>query len=271
MSKDHKTPRKAVSSEKAVGLTKPDRAGPKMLRTPLGFAEPARKRKPSPQASRHPLVKKEEEKVLVTLRQESLPLFDAPSSAAQEEEMPTPPVEVTFISSERKETTTKEKNTMAHIINHKPIDGKRNIERQAREQRTINQVLSGITLTIILGIVFVGALASTGGYILWRQIQDQSTTIADLESRTKMRIAEMELDLNAKDIELEKAHANVSKRVTEINTAFEVYCAEANKKISELHSANKKLERRLAAYAKKVEDQSDLISYYQSKRGVLFR
>lgn len=156
---------------------------------------------------------------------------------------------------------------MAKIINHKPLSGRKNIERQTKEQSTINQIIKGVTITLIIGILFVAALASVGGYALYKQIQDQSLTIAQLENNTQRRMAAMEEEilrtLQAKDRELELAFANSNRRITELNTNFETYQSDTKATIARLTSANRKLEQRLSAYQRRLDEQNDLITYYQ--------
>jgi len=58
-----------------------------------------------------------------------------------------------------------------------------NVQRQSREQKAVGSLLSGVAITLILGILLVAGLAGYGGYILSQQIKQQSSTISQLESR----------------------------------------------------------------------------------------
>lgn len=161
---------------------------------------------------------------------------------------------------------------------HRPIDGKRNIERQTREQRTVNQVLSGITLTIICGIVLVGALAGTGGYVLFKQINQQSVTISDLENNSNMRLAALEERLLIKHAELTEAFANSNRRIMELATNFEQYRNEttenlkkAQTNINTLYAENRRLKKQISSYERRLDEQNDLISLYEARRSRFFR
>ena len=78
------------------------------------------------------------------------------------------------------------------------------MERQIKEQNTISNVLNGIAVAMICGILLVAGLAGTGGYVLWKQIQGQSASIALLEDNTNARIADMQKDFISRQVELSK-------------------------------------------------------------------
>lgn len=62
-------------------------------------------------------------------------------------------------------------------------DFRRNADRQRREQRTTTTILSSAASLLIGSIILVAVLAGFGGYVLWKQIQSQSVTVAQLDSR----------------------------------------------------------------------------------------
>lgn len=153
---------------------------------------------------------------------------------------------------------------MPNNVIHTPIDGRKNIERQKREQRTVNQLLSGVSLIIIISVLMIGSLATAGGYVIYQTFQDQSVTIADLENNTKVRMAALEERLLAKDRELELAFANANRRITDLNTTFEEYRAAMVNDMKNLRNQNQSLERKLATYQQRLDEQNDLISQYQA-------
>lgn len=58
-----------------------------------------------------------------------------------------------------------------------------NVHRQSREQKAVGSILSGVAITLISLIVLVAFLAGLGGWVLWRQIQNQSVTVAQLDTK----------------------------------------------------------------------------------------
>jgi hypothetical protein len=64
-----------------------------------------------------------------------------------------------------------------------PIDYRANVERQAREQKSVGNVLAYLVYSLI-GLFVLGALlAGYGTYVLSKQIQAQSMTVSDLDQR----------------------------------------------------------------------------------------
>jgi hypothetical protein len=143
--------------------------------------------------------------------------------------------------------------------NPTPINGRTNIDRQAREQRMVNNMLNGVAIAVMCGILFVAALAGTGGYVLWRQIQDQSATISVLETNMKERINGLEDQLSAKDAELAKTLAASSVRLTNLQSEFEDYRSQTSQSIAQLSAANQRLEQKLLAQ-QKILAQNQLVA-----------
>jgi hypothetical protein len=63
------------------------------------------------------------------------------------------------------------------------VDYRGNIERQTREQKSIGGILNLIVYSLIGVFVLFVALAAYGAHDLSRQIQKQSITVSDLDSR----------------------------------------------------------------------------------------
>lgn len=59
----------------------------------------------------------------------------------------------------------------------------RNIDRQAREQKSMNTILSGVGLFLLVLILVFAGLATFGGYFMWNAIKDQRVTVAQMESK----------------------------------------------------------------------------------------
>lgn len=162
--------------------------------------------------------------------------------AASAKPEPANPVSRNFESSNREE-----KEPMANEIKTKPsrINTAESIRRQKREQRAVNSIISGVGLAFTCGILMVAALASLGGYVLYKQLRDQSATIALLEQNTKQRFFEVETDLIKRDTELAKNLEQTNLRLMNVTSSFEEYRSRTTEMLADLRSTNKSLERQL--------------------------
>ncbi|MDK3157179.1 hypothetical protein QPK87_11400 [Kamptonema cortianum] len=59
----------------------------------------------------------------------------------------------------------------------------RNVERQSKEQKSMNTILSGVGLFLLILVVLFGATAGFGGYVLWKEIQNQQVTVGRLDEK----------------------------------------------------------------------------------------
>jgi uncharacterized protein HemX len=96
------------------------------------------------------------------------------------------------------------------------LNVKRSIDRQRKEQRAVTSILSGVGLGLLLIIVSCATLSAFGGYVLWKQIQQQSVTVAQMEQKINKDLA----DLQARDAELasglESAGAQLAKQLSSL-------------------------------------------------------
>ena len=96
------------------------------------------------------------------------------------------------------------------------LNVKRSIDRQRKEQRAVTSILSGVGLVLLLIIGGCATLSAFGGYVLWKQIQQQSVTVAQMEQKLNKEIA----DLQARDAELssglESAGAQLAKQLSSL-------------------------------------------------------
>ena len=96
------------------------------------------------------------------------------------------------------------------------LNVKRSIDRQRKEQRAVTSILSGVGLGLLLIIVGCATLSAFGGYVLWKQIQQQSVTVAQMEQKINKDLAE----LQARDAELasglESAGAQLAKQLSSL-------------------------------------------------------
>lgn len=73
-------------------------------------------------------------------------------------------------------------------------DFRRNTDRQRREQKSVSTLLSGVAYALFGGILFVGLLAGFGGYILYKQIQNQAVTVAQVDAKVDQQVATLKTD-----------------------------------------------------------------------------
>jgi len=96
------------------------------------------------------------------------------------------------------------------------LNVKRSIDRQRKEQRAVTSILSGVGLGLLLIIVGCASLSAFGGYVLWKQIQQQSVTVAQMEQQLNQDLA----NLQARDAELasglESAGAQLAKQLSSL-------------------------------------------------------
>jgi hypothetical protein len=143
-------------------------------------------------------------------------------------------------------STNQEKAPMdpTSIRTPRPI-AKDNIKRQKREQSTINSLLNGIGLAFTCGILIVAALASLGGYVLYKQLSDQSASLALLEQNTKQRFFEMETDLIKRDTELARNLEQTNLRLLNMTASFEEFRSQSMEMLADLRANNKALAKQL--------------------------
>jgi hypothetical protein len=144
--------------------------------------------------------------------------------------------------------------------NPTPITASRSIDRQLKEQKAVSSLLHGAGLALVCTILFFAGLASLGGYVLYRQMQDQSATLALLEQNTKQRMFEMEMDLIKRDNDLAKNLEQANLRVTALTSQFEEYRYQTTQTLAELRSRNRELEKQLSLNQRKLSDQQSILA-----------
>lgn len=191
----------------------------------------------------------------VTQEAPPAPLPPSAAEAGGDDSMTPVAIDADFIHQPRKEPTMA--NTPPHPT---PISARRSIDRQVREQHALTTLLHGAGLALVSTILVVAGLAALGGYVLYKQLQDQSATIALLEQNTKQRMFEMEMDLTRRDTELAKNLEQSNLRLTALTSQFEQHRYQTTQTLSELRARNRELERQLSLYQKKVNDQQSIIA-----------
>ena len=91
-------------------------------------------------------------------------------------------------SSEPKPST--QSNPMPTLSPNPTIsDFRKNTDRQRREQKSVTSLISGVAYALIGGILLVAILAGFGGYVLWKQIQSQAVTVAQVNAKIDEQVA----------------------------------------------------------------------------------
>ena len=202
----------------------------------------------------------------VRLNPASAPLestSDASPAANEKPENPAPSLSPTTTT--REERPAMSTNTPNPGSNPAPIRTG-SIERQIKEQKTVSNVLNGMALALICGILLVTALAGTGGYVLWKQLQDQSASLAVLEQNTKDRMFDLKAEMVANDADLAKVQEQSNLRLVELTTQFESYRSESAQILAELKASNRSMERSLSLYQKKTQDQDVQLAQLRRNR-----
>jgi hypothetical protein len=140
-----------------------------------------------------------------------------------------------------------------------------NLDRQRKEQNAVNTLLQGVGLTLLSIILFTAALASLGGYVLWKQIQDQSASLALLESNTKDRLDSLGKELRNADSELVLGQEQASMNLLKLQTQFEQYRSDSQKQLADLKASNDSLEKSISYYRTRLNEQQQTITQLQAK------
>ncbi|MDZ4788293.1 MAG: hypothetical protein SH807_05060 [Blastochloris sp.] len=141
-----------------------------------------------------------------------------------------------------------------------------NLQRQIKEQKAVGTVLNSVALVLICGVLLVTALAGMGGYVLWKQIQGQSASLAILDQNTKDRLFDLKAELVASDMDTNKTLGQSNLRLLELTTQFESYRSETSQLLAELRATNRSLERSLSLYQKKAQEQENQMAQIRRNR-----
>lgn len=102
-----------------------------------------------------------------------------------------------------KEPTTIRSSTMA--LNPPTVsDFRKNAERQAKEQRAVGSVLQWVGFSLLGGLLLVASIAGFGGYTLYKMINAQSVTVAQLDASYKDQFAKQQASLDELRAESDK-------------------------------------------------------------------
>lgn len=166
----------------------------------------------------------------------------------------------TFHEANRKEPMKIEEAPQPSVVR-----ASHNLDRQRKEQNAVNTLLQGVGLTLLSIILFTAALATLGGYVLWKQIQDQSASLALLESNTKDRLSSLGEELRTADNEIILGQEQASMNLLKLQAQFEQYRSDSQKQLADLKASNDSLEKSISYYRTRLNEQQQTITQLQAK------
>ncbi|MEM6884559.1 MAG: hypothetical protein AAF571_05955 [Verrucomicrobiota bacterium] len=174
----------------------------------------------------------------------TLPSRKIPATASRPISEKTKTTQVPASPEARQEKETMDPTSNTRTSRPRPI-AKDNIKRQKREQASINSLIHGVGLAFTCSILIIAALASLGGYVLYKQLSDQSASLALLEQNTKQRFFEMETDLIKRDTELAKNLEQTNLRLMNMTASFEEFRSQSMEMLADLRTNNQALAKQL--------------------------
>jgi TolA-binding protein len=96
--------------------------------------------------------------------------------------------------------------TLHTPTSHNPhtTDFRDNVRRQASEQKSIGRILTLISISFATLIIASFALAGYGGYVMWNRLNEQSSTLVDVENKFNSRISTLQSSIDRLQIELHR-------------------------------------------------------------------
>jgi len=92
------------------------------------------------------------------------------------------------------------------------VDYRANMERQAREQKSVGSLLSYVVYGLIAFFVISAGLAAYGADIIFKQLHDQSVTVTDLDARYSAANKDLNAKLAATQDTLGQAQAQIARQ-----------------------------------------------------------
>ena len=121
----------------------------------------------------------------------------------------------------------------------------KNVQRQSREQQAVGSFLWGMAIALIASIVLVAILAAYGGWILSHQIQKQSVTVAQLESKLTEDLQKLRVSL--------KETVNVVENLGAQSQAQKQQIISLQSQLDEVRMQNKKDRMALPVILQKID------------------
>ena len=167
--------------------------------TPNRKAEPA-KAEPSPAAA----AKSEPAATKAPLSQSA----STPAENISETPSPMKTIPTSASSPQRVSTTTTAPGSRPSVN----VDYRANVERQSREQKSVGSILSYIVYGLIAFFVISAGLAIYGADVIFKQLHEQSSTVADLDAHYTKLTTDLSTKLSATQEQLAAAQSQVTRQ-----------------------------------------------------------
>ncbi len=141
-----------------------------------------------------------------------------------------------------------EKPAMATPTPQHIDDFRRNAERQKKEQQSFGNVLATVTYSILVAFILATGLAGYGGYILFKKIELQRMTLAELDRRYEAEVVGLKEDLA-------RSHAETAK-LGDVVTAQQEQIARLRAAIDKVNAEQFRNYSALKAQVDQLEAQS---------------
>ncbi len=92
------------------------------------------------------------------------------------------------------------------------VDYRANVERQSREQKSVGSILSYVVYGLIAFFVISAGLAIYGADVIFKQLHEQSSTVADLDAHYTKLTNDLSAKLSATQDQLTAAQAQITRQ-----------------------------------------------------------
>ena len=96
-------------------------------------------------------------------------------------------------------------------------DFRRNADRQSQEQKSFGNVLTTITYTLLAAFVLVTALAGYGASTLFKRVNIQGASIAEIDKRYEAEVLSLKEDLKRSDAEIHRISDDLTRQQDQIS------------------------------------------------------
>jgi hypothetical protein len=112
-------------------------------------------------------------------------------------------------SSNPRIATTATASTSRPSVN---VDYRANVERQSREQKSVGSILSYVVYGLIAFFVISAGLALYGADVIFKQLHEQSSTVADLDAHYTKLTSDLSTKLSATQDQLTAAQSQITRQ-----------------------------------------------------------
>jgi hypothetical protein len=91
-------------------------------------------------------------------------------------------------------------------------DYRKNVERQTRDQKSFDSLLATVGYSLLAAILLVAGLAGYGGYVIWQQVQNQASTVRQLDAKYQQETALLRESLVNKQADIDKLNDLVKRQ-----------------------------------------------------------